>query len=140
VKTKGLTQKTGETATIETNMVELTKEWVKATIIGEEGTSVDDRFDVIESKNVIDDGDYIENFAVCGFYTDNTPIMVIFDYALCTSGLGVEGKNKEASVTAATFECHADLGEGVTDTLPYHIYIPKGTDTSEILGTEDDEE
>lgn len=122
VKAKGLTQKIGETATIETNMVELTKDWIKATVIGAEGTSVDDRFNVIESKPHIEDSDYIQNFAFVGFMTDGTPIIAIFDYALCTSGLEVEGKNKENSVFPATFECYADLTEGATDTLPYHIY------------------
>ena len=50
VKAKGATQKVGETASIETNMVEVTKDYVQSTVIGKEGTSVDERFDVIESK------------------------------------------------------------------------------------------
>lgn len=125
VKAKGLAHKIGETATIETNMVELTKDWIKSTIIGKDGTSTDERFDVIESKAHIEDTDYIENFGYVGFMTDGTPIVVIFDYAICTSGLEAEGKNKENSVFPATFECYADLAEGVTDTLPYHIYTVK---------------
>lgn len=127
VKAKGLVQKIGEVATIETNMVELTKDWIKATIIGKEGTSEDTTMDVIESKNNIEDSDYIENFACVGFYADKKPIIIIFDNAICTSGLSGEGKNKEASVFPATFECYADLSEGLTDTLPYHIYVPKAT-------------
>ena len=127
VKAKGLTQKIGETATIETNMVELTKDWIKSTVIGKEGTSKDARFNVIESKPHIEDTDYIENLAYVGFMTDGTPIVVVFDYALCTSGLEAEGKNKENSVFPATFECYADLAEGATDTLPYHIYTAVAT-------------
>ena len=125
VKAKGATQKVGETATIETNMVELTKDWFKMTVIGQEGSSEDTRFDVIESKANIADEDYIENFAYVGFMTDGTPTMIIFDYALCTSGLEGEGKNKEAAVFPATFECYADLSEGLTNKLPYHIYVAK---------------
>lgn len=127
VKAKGLTQKIGETATIETNMVELTKDWIKSTVIGKEGTSKDARFNVIESKPHIEDSDYIENLAYVGFMTDGTPIIVVFDYALCTSGLEAEGKNKENSVFPATFECYANLSEGATDTLPYHIYTAVAT-------------
>lgn len=127
VKAKGLTHKIGETATIETNMVELTKDWIKATVIGAEGTSVDDRFDVIESKPHIEESDYIQNLAYVGFMTDGTPIIIVFDYALCVSGLEAEGKNKENSVFPATFECYADLAEGLTDTLPYHIYTAVAT-------------
>ena len=127
VKAKGLTHKIGETATIETNMVELTKEWIKATVIGAEGTSEDARFNVIESKPHIEESDYIQNLAYVGFMTDGTPIIIVFDYALCTSGLEAEGKNKENSVFPATFECYANLAEGATDTLPYHIYTAVAT-------------
>lgn len=127
VKAKGLTVKTGETATIETNMVELTKEWVETTIIGKAGVSEDERFDMIESKAQIEDGDYIEGFAYVGFMTTGDPIIIIFDSALCTSGFEGEGKNKENAVFPATFECCAELAEGETNTLPYHIYVPKDT-------------
>lgn len=128
VKAKGLVQKIGETASIETNMIEITKEFLKAIVVGEEGVSEDERFDVIESKAHIEDSDYIENFGYVGFMTDGTPIVIIFDYALCTSGLSAEGRNKEAAVIPATFECYADLAEGLTDKLPYHIYVANGTE------------
>lgn len=127
VKAKGLAVKTGEKATIETNMVELTKDWVKSIVIGKDGTSADARFDVIESDAHITDSSYIENFGYVGFMTDGTPIIIIFDYVLCTSGMETEGKNKEAAVLPATFECYADLAEGQTDTLPYHIYVATRT-------------
>lgn len=126
VKVKGLTVKTGETAQIDTNMVELTKEWIKMSIIGQDGTSTYEGYDVIESKRHIEAGDYIENFGYVGHKTDGTPIIVIFDYALCTSGFEAEGKNKENSVFAATFECYAELSSEA-DILPYHIYVPKVT-------------
>ncbi|NCE98402.1 hypothetical protein [Emergencia sp. 1XD21-10] len=129
VKAKGLTHKIGETATIETNMVELTKDWIKSTVIGADGTSEDERFDVIESKAHIEESDYIKNLGYVGFMADGTPIIAMFDFALCTSGIEVEGKNKENSVIPATFECYADLAEGMTDTLPYHIYVAKKTPT-----------
>lgn len=130
VKAKGLRQKTGETAQIETNMVEITKEYLQSTVIGETGASVDGRFDVVESKELIDDNDYIANFAYVGFKTDGSPIIIIFDYAICTSGLSLEGKNKEAAVVPATFECVANLVTGGnTNKLPYHIYVPNASAT-----------
>lgn len=125
VKAKGLAVKIGETAKLETNMVELTKDFIKSTIVGKEGTSKDTRFDVIESKPHVEETDYIENFGYVGFMTDGTPIIVIFDYALCTSGIELEGKNKDNAVIPATFECYANLEAGATDTLPYHIYTAK---------------
>lgn len=126
VEAKGLIQKTGETAQIETNMVEITKDFLKSTVIGQDGTSEDSRFDVIESKALIDDDDYIQNLAFVGFKTDGSPIIVIFDWAICTEGLESDNKNKEASVIPATYKCVAELEAGAnTNKLPYHIYVPK---------------
>ena len=111
-------------------MVEITKDFLKSTIIGQEGTSADSRFDVIESKALIDDSDYIENFAFVGFKTDGSPIIVVFDYAICTEGLESDNKNKEASVIPAVFKCVAELtAGGNTNTLPYHIYVPNASAT-----------
>jgi hypothetical protein len=126
VKVKGLAVKIGETATMETNMVELTKDWLKMSVVGKEGTSAFEGFDVIESKRQLEDGDYIQNFGYIGKYLDGTPVIIIFDYALCTSGFEHEGKNKENGVFKATFECYAELSSEA-DILPYHIYIPTAT-------------
>ena len=126
VKVKGLTVKVGETATIETNMVELTPEWIKMSVIGKDGESTYEGYDVIESKRQFEDGDYINNFAYVGKYIDGRPVIIVFDYALCSTGLEVEGKNKENGVFKATFECYAELSSEA-DILPYHIYTPKET-------------
>lgn len=126
VKVKGLAVKIGETATVETNMVELTADWIKMTVVGENGTSEYDGYDVIESKRQLEDGDYIENFGFIGKKMDGTPVIIIFDYALCTSGFEHEGKNKENGVFKATFECYAELSSEA-DILPYHIYTPTAT-------------
>lgn len=126
VKVKGLAVKIGETATVETNMVELTADWIKTTVVGQNGTSAYDGYDVIESKRQLEDGDYIENFGFIGKKMDGTPVIIIFDYALCTSGFEHEGKNKENGVFKATFECYAELSSEA-DILPYHIYTPSGT-------------
>lgn len=124
VKVKGLTVKTGETASIETNLVELTPELMKMCVVGKDGTSSYTDYDVLESKRQIEEGDYIENFGYIGHKLDGTPIIIVFDYALCTSGLELEGKNKENGVFKATFECYAPLSSEA-DILPYHIYYPK---------------
>ena len=126
VAAKGLTVKTGETATMEINFIELTPEIIKAATIGKNGTSTDKTYDLIESKAKIEEGDYLENIAFVGETLDGRKIIVIMDNALCTSGLETEGKNKESSVGTYTFECHANL-ESDLDTLPWHIYYPKAT-------------
>lgn len=124
VVVKGLKVKTGETAEMELNLLELTKDIIKSAIIGKDGTSSDTNYDLIESKAAIEEGDYLENIAFVGKKLDGKNIIVIMDNALCTSGFESEGKNKEAGVGKYTFVCHADL-ESELDTLPYHIYYPK---------------
>lgn len=124
VKVKGLTVKVGETATMEINPIELTPEVLKMAVIGDSATSTTATgYDEITSRAVISQGDYLENMGYVGKTVEGNPIIIIFDNALCTSGLELEGKNKEAAVPAFTFECFADLTPEA-DTLPWHIYYP----------------
>ena len=124
VKTKGLTVKTGETASMEVNFLEVTPEILKMTTLGKENSSTSATgFTEIVSKASIEAGDYVAGLAFVGRTLDGKQIIVIFDNALCTSGLELEGKNKENGVVKATFECYADL-TGDLETLLYHIYYP----------------
>lgn len=124
VAAKGLSVKTGETASMEINFLEITKDILKASVIGKDGTSEDTKFDLIESKPNIEEGDYWENIAFVGKTLDGRNIIAILNNALCTSGLELEGANKEGAKPAITFESHADLDSDL-DTLPYKIYYPK---------------
>ena len=124
VKVKGLTVKVGETATLEINPIELTPEVLKMALIGDEAASTTaSGYNEITSRAIIKEGDYLTNMAYVGKTIEGKPIIIVFDYALCTSGLTLEGKNKEAAIPAFTFECFANLSPEA-DTLPYHIYYP----------------
>lgn len=124
VKTKGLTFKTGETASMEVNFVEMTPELLKMAVIGNEAVSTDyTGYTEITSRARLAQGDYVEKLGYIGKKTDGTPIIIIFDNALCTSGFETEGKNKEAGVFAGTFECVAETSPE-SDTLPWHILYP----------------
>lgn len=126
VKVKGLDFKTGEVAKLETNLVEITPELLKTTVIGQLVDSDIEGYDLIESKADIEAGDYFENVAFVGKKTDGTPIIAILDNALCTTGFEGEGKNKENTVVKCTFECYAET-DGDLAKLPYHIYYPSAT-------------
>ena len=124
VKVKGLAVKIGETATMESNLIELTTSMLKSAVVGQKATtSAATGYDEIVSVDKIKEGDYIENLGYVGETLEGKKVIVIFDNALCTSGLEVEGKNKEATVVKVTFECYADLTSNPV-TLPYHIYYP----------------
>jgi hypothetical protein len=121
VKTKGLTFKVGETATLEINFLEITPDIMKSLTLGKTGsTAIYSEYDEIVAKAQIEAGDYITNLGFVGKTATGDPIIVIFDNALCTSGLSLEGKNKDNNVTPATFECYATLGASL-ETLPWHI-------------------
>lgn len=126
VKAKGLNVKTGETATMEINFIELTKDIIKASTLGKDGTSDDTTYDVIVPKADIVAGDYWENIAFVGKTLEGKNIIAILENALCTSGFEQEGKNKEGAVGKYTFECHAELTSDL-DTLPWKIYYPKAS-------------
>ena len=124
VAIKGLKKKTGETAIMEINLAELSEEMIKAATFGTDGVSEDVLYNLIESKVDIEEGDYFDNIAFVGETLDGRNIIAILPNALCTSGYEQEGKNKEGSIGAFTFECHADMDSDLV-TLPWKIYYPK---------------
>ncbi len=124
VKTKGLAVLQGGTATMEVNYAELSAEILKMAILAKLGESDAEGYDLIQPKANIEEGDYVPNFAFVGkTANDKKDIIIIFENALCTSGLKVEGKNKENSVVALTMEAYAEI-EGNLDTIPVKIYYP----------------
>jgi hypothetical protein len=124
VKVKGLFAKVGETATLEINPIELTPEILNMAVIANTAESeTATGYTEMTSRAVINEGDYVENLAYVGKTIEGKPIIIKFDWAICTSGLELEGKNKEAAVPKFTFECVADLSPEA-DTLPWHIYYP----------------
>lgn len=124
VKMKGFTVKTGETASLEINFVEMTPEILKMCVVGDSAESEDYAgYTEIVSRSRINESDYVEKLAYVGKKTDGTPIIIIFDQAICTSGFEIEGKNKEAGVFAGTFECVANTSPEA-DTLPWRILYP----------------
>lgn len=126
VAVKELDVKQGETATMEINLIELTPDIIKAAIIGQDGNSEIAGYNLIESKSQIEEGDYWENIAFVGKTLKGKPIIVIMGNAICTSGLSLEGKNKEAGVGKYTFRCSQSIGGDLTK-LPYQIYYPTPT-------------
>lgn len=123
VKVKGLTQKQGEIASLETNLAQHTKESFIRAIVGKEQESLVKGYAQLTTKALIEASDYLDNIAYVGTMSDGTECIVIMENALCTSGFELESKNKETAVLKATFECNADF-EDAHDTLPVHIFVP----------------
>lgn len=124
VPVKGLAVMQGGTGTMEVNFAELSIDVMKMGMIGEVGESEATGYSMIQTKANIDEGDYVDNFAFVGkTANDKKDIIVIFESALCTSGLKIEGKAKENSVIKLTMEAYAE-NEGNLDRVPVKIYYP----------------
>ena len=115
----------GGTATMEVNFAELSVDVMKMGMIGEVTEESDATgYSMIQTKANIDEGDYVQNFAFVGkTANDAKDVVVILENALCTSGLKIEGKNKENSVIALTMEAYAE-NAGNLDRVPVKIYYP----------------
>lgn len=123
VKVKGLTQKQGETGSLETNLAQHTKESFIRAIVGTEQSSLIKGYAQLTTKALIEASDYLDNIAYVGTMSDGTECIIIMENALCTSGFELEAKNKETAVLKATFECNADFDDA-HDTLPIYIFVP----------------
>lgn len=125
VKVDGLSNvKTGETATMEINLIELSPDIISTLVIGTDAESdVYEGYNEITSNANFQTGNKIDGLGYVGKRIDGTPIIIIFDHAFVSGGLSLNGQNKTASVPTVTFECIAGL-EGNFDRLPYHILYP----------------
>lgn len=124
VKFKGQTVKQGGTASIEASFAEIKPDILKIANQFKEGTSDADGYTLLEDKESIDEGDYVDGFGFVGrTATGNKKIIVIFESALCTSGLELEPKGKTQGVVKVTMEAYADGVENLS-ALPVKIYYP----------------
>ena len=124
VKVEGLDVKQGGTASMEVNFAELSNSILKMGTLFKEGESDVDGFTLLQDKANIEKGDYLDNFGFVGMTADGSKqIIVIFERALCTSGLELEPKGKENAVVKLTLEACAPI-DGDLDRLPVKIYYP----------------
>lgn len=126
VAVRNMEQKSGEVAEMETNMAEVSVDYLAKAVIGKASTTEDGKFDVIDSKAKIEDEDYYTGFGYVGQMLDGRALMVIFKNARTTEGLEFEAKNNEQVTIPAKVACYSDAAEGDDlEKLPYRIYIEK---------------
>lgn len=126
VAVKKMEQKAGETAEMETNMAEVSTDYLAKSVIGKASVTQDGKFDVIDSKSKIEDEDYYTGWGYIGQMLDGRALMVIFKNARTTEGLEFETKNGEQVTIPAKVACYSDVAEGEDlEKLPYRIYIEK---------------
>ena len=127
VKVKGLTVKNGGTVTVEATFAEISTDVMKMATLFAEGESDADGFQMLQDKAAIEEGDYVDGFGFVGKTANGAKdIVILMESALCTSGMEIEPKNKEAAVVKLTMEAYAE-NSGDLDTLPVKIYYPADT-------------
>jgi len=126
VKVKGLAVKNGETCTLQVNLLELTEDIIKLAVLGKTEEGSTGNYDKIVSKSSIEEGDYVKDLAFVGKLLDGRDVVCIIPYALCNSGLPVQGQDGQEAAIAYTFEEHIDISDtGDMDHLAYEIYFEK---------------
>lgn len=126
VKFKGQSVKQGGAASAEVNFAEVTPDTIKMGTLFKEGTTDAEGFKMLEDKEHIEEGDYVDKFGFVGVTADGSKrIIVIFESALCTSGMEIETKNKEQTVVKLTLDAVREI-TGNLKTLPVKIYYPTG--------------
>lgn len=121
VKAVGDYVKAGEEATMEAPFTELLAADVAKYLIG----TVTDKTTakIVESSEMVADSHYITGLAYIGRSASGKKLIVVFDNAICTSGLEIEGKKAEQGAPTVTFECLAGA-DATEDKLPWHIIWP----------------
>ena len=126
VAVRDMEQKSGEVAEMETNMAEVSTDYLAKSVIGKASETEDGKFDVIESSSKIDESHYYTGWGYIGQMLDGRALMVIFKNARTTEGLEFEAKNGEQVTIPAKVACYSDAAEGDDlEKLPYRIYIEK---------------
>lgn len=125
VKMEGLTEKTGEKATIEAVVLDITADNLKIALNGDvtyTGSATGSSDPNVTTRSGINEGDYISNLAlVANKLGTDEKLIVWFKKAFCTSGLELDMKNKSVSGNKYTFEAYAEQSDENVDTLPIEI-------------------
>lgn len=123
------------TATAEINLIEFTLSNLKMMLLATNETSTGE--DYPEGYEIVTPGSqvklehYVENMAYVGTISgSDKPVIIIFDHAICTSGLEVEPKDKSEAVYPVTFEARTGADNIEQMGLPVKILYPTSTDPS----------
>lgn len=116
--------------TIELNVLEFTRNNIQAallaTYMASDGEEFPEGYDIIRSNATVKEENYIKNLAYIGTYgKSELPIIIIFDYAICTSGLEFESQDNNDNTMTMTFSARTDPEKVGESSLPVRILLPQ---------------
>lgn len=104
------------------NLKELSAKNLSRIIAGGDLDVADSHYDILTSKGVIEDSDYIDSIALVGrVIGSQKPIVIVLDNVLSIEGLEMTFEDDDEVVVPVTFGGHYDE----TMEVPYKIYLPK---------------
>lgn len=129
MKVKGNKVLEAATATITTNVKEITAETIRKSLNGTlEEVEVGEGpagYKVVRSKRFVEDTDYTNNMAVVGTLSGtNEPVIAILDNVLCTSGFEGATEDNSEMVIEQVYEAHATVEQLDADEFPWQILYP----------------
>lgn len=129
MKVKGNKVLESATATITTNVKEITAETIRKSLNGTlEDVEVGKGpagYKVVRSKRFVEDTDYTTNMAVVGTLSGtNEPVIAILDNVLCTSGFEGATEDNSEMVIEQVYEAHATVEQLDADEFPWQILYP----------------
>ena len=125
VKVKGTKVKTGETASMEINFVEISADIIAMGLHMDKASDASvEGYDKYVTRGTVKETDYLENVAFVGELNSGKKAIVIFENAFCTGSFEVEAKYGEQTTYALTFEGNAKLEQERLDHLPIAMYFP----------------
>lgn len=126
VKLKDAKVKTGETASMEINFVEISADVIAMGLHMDKASDENaSEYDKYVTRGTVKEADYLENVAFVGELNSGKKAIVIFENAFCTGSFEAEVKYGEQATYALTFEGHATLEQSTLDHLPITMYFPK---------------
>ena len=120
-------------ATLEVNVKEITAENIRLALNGKKevgnGTDNPTGWDIVQLKDRLEDGDYIDNIALVGVMSGSKkPIIVVLYNALYTSGLEFDTKDNSEAVITMRFEAHANAEDVANRIAPVKIFYPNASE------------
>jgi len=120
---KGLTRIVSIDVTLKVNMLELTTDILKMSLMANvDSTGAD--YDVITGKSEIALTDYIDNIAIVGRLSGSAkPVVIIIKNALSSDGIKFSNKDSTDNILPVTFT--ASIDPNTPTVSPYEIRYPK---------------
>lgn len=126
VLVKGVSkQKTGENASIEAQMTEISEGILKDSLHLVAVESEDPDYVCYTSPENITEDDYLDNIALVGTLSGGEQVVIILPNAICLEALELDTQNNNQTTYAVKFEATADLESDNLNKLDVKIYYPK---------------